>query len=640
MRDCRPDLWNASINSSIISWRRMKTEEIKRRLPASAPLSMARIGDGALIWLSRGAAWSVISLAALLVLFLVAEAWPALSALGVRFLFEETWDPVHDRYGALAFVYGTVASALLAMVLAIPVSLGAAVFLSEIAPRWLQHSGSFLIELLAAIPSVVFGFWGIFFLAPAVQKFFDILGGPNTGGSGILAAGIILAIMIVPYIAAVAFDVCQAVPRSQREAALATGATRWQTTWSVVLPYARPGIVGASFLALGRALGETMAVTMLIGNNPVLDFSVFALGDSLASVIANQLGNTPNELHRAALVELGLVLLLVAIVTNSLARFLIRRIGRPGTNRRAGLLSFWTKSNHLWGRNACPADLPALPQRHTFNRRLDRLMTGVLACCFVLVSLPLFLILGLIAVRGFGTLDWNFFARLPIDDPPGLGHALVGSAMLVGLATVLGAPLALLAAVFLSEYRNSRLAHAVRFIGELLGGVPSIILGIFGYALLVVPWGFSAWAGAFALSVMMVPIVMRTAEESLKLVPSALRNASLALGATTWQTVSRVLLPAAWPAILTGVFLAVARIAGETAPLLLTAYNSSFWPRSPNERTPFLTYYIYTYSRSEMPEEQALAWTAALVLLVVVMALNVGVRRFGKRRPVLAGNVE
>jgi phosphate transport system permease protein len=204
--------------------------------------------------------------------------------------------------------------------------------------------------------------------------------------------------------------------------------------------------------------------------------------------------------------------------------------------------------------------------------------------------------------------------------------------MLVGLATLFAVPLALLAGIYLGEYPTGRLVPAVRFVGELLGGVPSIIIGIFGYALLVAPWGFSGWAGAFALGVMMVPIVMRATEEALKLVPHSLRDASYALGAATWQTILRVTVPAALPTIITGVFLAIARIAGETAPLLLTAYNYSFWPRSPGERTPFLTYYIYTYSRSDVPGEQQLAWSAALVLLALVMLLNVGIRLATGRR--------
>jgi phosphate transport system permease protein len=267
-------------------------------------------------------------------------------------------------------------------------------------------------------------------------------------------------------------------------------------------------------------------------------------------------------------------------------------------------------------------------------------MTVVLGSCLFITLTCLFLILGYLTYRGASSLSWTFFTNLPVDVPSGLGNAVVGSAMLVGLATAWAVPVGILAAIYLAEYRRSRLGPVVRFVGELLGGVPSIILGIFGYAVLVIPFGFSAWAGALALGVMMIPIIMRASEESLRLVPQTLRNASYALGASTWQTITRVIVPAALPAIITGVFLAVARIAGETAPLLLTAYNSNYWPVSPNERTPYLTYYIFKYARSDDPAEQQLAWAAAVVLLAFIILLNIGIRLLTGKRVVLAARAD
>src|SRR5205807_372105 len=268
----------------------------------------------------------------------------------------------------------------------------------------------------------------------------------------------------------------------------------------------------------------------------------------------------------------------------------------------------------------------------------NRVMTVVLATCLVMTLTPLFLILGFILIRGAPGLSWQFFTQLP--EPPGegggLGHAMVGSALIVGVATVIAVPFAILAGVFLAEYRTSRMVGTVRFVGEQLAGVPSIIVGIYAYALWVGARHFSAWAGSFALGVLMIPTVLRTTEEALRLVPQALRDASLALGANQWQTVVRVTLPAALPAIITGVFLAIARIAGETAPLLLTAYGSSFYPRSLDSRTPFLPKYIYDYARSGYPEWEEQAWAAALVLLAVVMVLNVGIRLATGKRVVRA----
>jgi phosphate transport system permease protein len=608
-----------------------------------------RTGDTLFRLTCQAAALSVPALATLLVLFLIIQSLPALSAFGLEFFVLNDWDPVRDRYGAAAFIFGTVATSAIAMLIAVPLSIGAAAFLAEIAPRWVRRGGSFLLELLAAIPSVVYGFWGIVVLAPVVQQFFYLVGGvlgvhvPNTGGTGILSAGLILAIMIVPYITAISYDVCRAVPRSQREASLALGATRWQTIRRVVLPYARPGIVGGCFLALGRALGETMAVTMLIGNNAIIDFSLFATGDSIASKIANQLGNERHDMTRSALMQLGLVLLLVTVVVNSLARLLIWRVGQVGKRAAAGA----GRRRALPAPPAGAAPVPPLTlselplgRPQAVARWADRFMTGVLGSCLFITVGFLFLILGYLAYRGSSALSWEFFTNLPVDTPPGLGNALVGSLMLVGLATAWAVPVGIAAAIYLAEYRTSRLVPVVRFVGELLGGVPSIILGMFAWGLLVVPFDFSAWAGAFALGVMMIPIVMRASEEALKLVPQTIRHASYALGASSWQTIVRVVVPASLPAIITGVFLAIARIAGETAPLLMTAYNTNYWPTSPNDRTPYLTYYIFTYARYDQPAEQQLAWSAAVVLLAFIIVLNVGIRLLTGKRVVLASQAD
>lgn len=619
---------------------------------APRPGMRKRWGDVLFAWLCRAAALAVVVIFLLLGLFLLIEAWPAIRTIGWDFFRSTEWNPQTDQYGALAFIFGTLATSVIAMVVAVPLGVGTAVFLAEIAPRWVRTSGSFLVELLAAIPSVVYGFWGLMFLAPVVQSLFDLLGEvipglkvPNTGGMGIFTAGLVLAVMVLPYVAAISFDVCRAVPRSQADAALALGATRWHMIWTVILPYARPGIIGGCFLALGRALGETMAVTMLIGNRPEIRLSFFAVGDSIASVIANQLNEAETDLQRAALVELGLILLLVTVAVNVLARILIWRVSAMRPQR--GLLDWlWRRPSlaerplSLNGRP--PVAVPRQPRR--LARFMDRLMTCVLGCCLAVSVGPLLLILGYILYRGVGALNWDFFTQLPApagEPGGGLAHAMIGSLMLVGLATAFAVPIAILAAVHLAEYRTSRLGPVVRFINELLGGVPSIVIGIFAYALVVRPMGhFSGWAGAFALGVMMIPIVMRTTEEALKLVPDSLRNASLALGASSWQTILRVTLPAALPAVLTGVFLSISRIAGETAPLLLTAYNSNYWPESPNEPTPFLPYYIFYYSRSGYAEWERQAWAAALVLLTVVMVINVGVRLLMGQRVLLASRAD
>jgi phosphate transport system permease protein len=446
--------------------------------------------------------------------------------------------------------------------------------------------------------------------------------------------------MIVPYIAAVSFDVCQAVPRSQREGSLALGATRWQTIWSVVLPYARSGILGACFLALGRALGETMAVTMLIGGREQIKFSLFAQGDSIASRLATELNEAFPGLWRSTLIELALVLVIVTIIVNSLARLLILQVkaGKSGTRWQ------WRPLGKAPAPAAAMPSSSAVKEKPTSIRaqRVNKLMTGVLGAMLAITLGPLFLILGYLVYQGMGSLSWHFFTNLPGDEPErGLAHAVVGSAILVTLATVGAVPIGILAAIYLAEYRAGRLTPVVRFIGELINGVPSIIIGTAVYALMVIPMRHnSGWAGAVALGIMMIPIVMRTGEESLKLVPSSLRNASYALGATQWQTIARVVVPAALPAIITGVFLAVARIAGETAPLLLTASTSNYMPRSPNDSMPSLPMSIYLFTQNPGEEEHRMAWAAALVLLCLVMLLSAGIRLLTGKRVVLASRAD
>jgi phosphate transport system permease protein len=606
----------------------------------------------------------IIVLAALLFVVLVWKSWLAIKTIGIHFLTSTTWDPepTHRSFGALAFIYGTVITSLIAMVIAVPLGVGTAAFLSEIAPLGLRRVGSFLVEMLAAVPSVVYGFWGLFVLAPVMQKVFTAVGGPNQGGVGILSAGIVLSIMIVPYIAAVSYDVLQAVPRSQREGSLALGATRWQTIRSVVLPYAAPGIIGGGFIALGRALGETMAVTMLIGNRTYLPWPIwmatpFDLGNSIASIIANEYTEATYDLYLSALTQLGVVLMLVTVVLNAAARILIKHVsqGRKGAAFFASRLAMWrrqTTPTRASGTAAATDGQPAPGSQQalasgsssTRSQWVDRIMTAVLGSFFLTTVLPLFFILGYLIYQGVSSLNLAFFVNLPApvgQTGGGMANAIVGSLLLVGLATLFAVPVGLLAAIYLAEYRSDRLGPVVRFVGELLGGVPSIVIGIFAYTLVVKPLGhFSGWAGSFALGVMMVPVMMRASEEALKLVPQTLRQASYALGASHWQTVLRVTVPAALPAIITAVFLAIARIAGETAPLLMTAFGNTFWPRGPNDSTPSLPMYIYNYAISPYDDWHRQAWAAALVLLVVVMLLSFGVRAVAGKRLVRASQAD
>jgi phosphate transport system permease protein len=297
-------------------------------------------GDLVFEGLSTLVALSVVGLLVVITVILYLVAQESVRVNGLSFLTDTIWDSVSQRFGAAPFVYGMLVTSGMALLLGVPVSLGIAIFLSELAPPWLRIPLTFIVELLAAVPSVVYGLWGIFVLGPAmriyiepgVQSVFGFLplfqGRPI--GSDVFTAGVILAIMIIPTISAVSREALLAVPNSQREAALSLGATRWETTRLAVLRYARAGIFGASILGLGRAVGETMAVTMTIGNRAAFFGSLFESGQTIASQIAGRWLDASTPLELGALVELGLILMLVSLVINVFARLLVGRFLRVG----------------------------------------------------------------------------------------------------------------------------------------------------------------------------------------------------------------------------------------------------------------------------------------------------------------------
>jgi phosphate transport system permease protein len=305
------------------------------RTPGGSPL-----GDRAFKWLTLLMALSVFVLIVLIGFELAQGSRPALHKFGWRFLAGSDWDPVNEQFGALPFIFGTLVSSAIALLIAVPISIATAVYLTELAPLWLRQPLIMFIELLAAVPSVILGLWGIFvmvpwlreYLFPWLQKSFGFLPlfqGPVYGVS-MLAGGIIVAIMIIPIITSVSREILRSVPGLQREAAYALGATRWEVTRIAVLSYAKKGLFGAVILGLGRALGETMAVTMVIGNRPEIAKSLFAPGYTLASVIANEFTEATTDTYLSALFEIGLVLLGVTVLVNALAQLLLKTFAGPG----------------------------------------------------------------------------------------------------------------------------------------------------------------------------------------------------------------------------------------------------------------------------------------------------------------------
>jgi phosphate transport system permease protein len=289
---------------------------------------------------------SMIGLIFLLVAYvLITGSWPTIQKFGLPFLTNMHWNPVTENYGALPFIFGTVVTSGIALLLAVPLSIGTAIFLTDLAPLWMRQPLTSLIEMLAAVPSVIWGLWGLFVLLPWLYDhpytflnkhfgFIPLFAGPvNGSGACILSAGIITAIMILPIVTSVSREILRSVPDLQREAAYGLGATRWEVTRIAVLSYARRGLMGAAVLGLGRALGETMAVTMVVGNSPKIPSSVLQSGWTLASVIANQFGEASSDIQRSVLFEIGLVLVGVTILVNIGALILIRSIETPGSRR-------------------------------------------------------------------------------------------------------------------------------------------------------------------------------------------------------------------------------------------------------------------------------------------------------------------
>ena len=304
--------------------------------------------DALFSFLAHAAAWLTLALLAGIIVSLLISAWPAISEYGLGFLFNAEWDPVEEKFGGLVMIYGTLATSFIALLIAVPVSFGIALFLTELSPKWLRRPLGTAVELLAAVPSIVYGMWGLLVFGPLLATYVQqpaqallsdvpVLGALVSGapvGIGILSAGIILAIMVIPFIASVMRDVFETTPAMLKESSYALGATTWEVVWKVVLPYTKSGVIGAIMLGLGRALGETMAVTFVIGNFNQLDnLSLFAAANSITSAIANEFAEAAPGLHQASLMYLGLILFFITFCVLGLSKILLSKLQRNEGSR-------------------------------------------------------------------------------------------------------------------------------------------------------------------------------------------------------------------------------------------------------------------------------------------------------------------
>jgi phosphate transport system permease protein len=597
------------------------------------------------------AAFFAVIVVSFILLFLLRDGFPIFSQVGpLNFLFGSDWAPTAavPLYGIFPLIVGTLLVTIGAMVFAVPLSIGCAIYIAELAsPR----AKSFLkpaIELLAGIPSVVYGFFGLIVLTNFIRIAFDLPTGETW-----LAASVLLGIMALPTIVSVSEDAISSVPHEYREGSLAIGATRWQTISRVLVPAALSGIAAAIILGIGRAVGETMAVMMVAGNAAIIPDPVWNILSplrTLTGTLGIEMGEVPvGSGHYTALFGVAVVLLGITLVINLSAVAILRHLreGRTGSVgkyfisprtrtaivRVAELLGltvlavffltaapWWFAVFVLLAAGAWYFGRPYLSEN-----QIQTIAFGLIAAATLAVLAILIIILQDIVINGFPALSWEFLTKPPLDSgrAGGIFPAIIGTLYLVLGAIAIALPLGVGAAIYLVEYtREGRITQLIRTGVDLLNGTPSIVFGLFGFAFIVLYLGVgvSMLAGQVTLALMVLPTVIRTTEESLKSIPQALREGSLALGATKWQTIRRVVLPLAVPGIVTGAILSIGRAAGETAPIMFTAvvFSSRFLPDSIFDPVMALPYHLFILA-TNVPGTSTNKYGTALVLLMLVV---------------------
>ena len=601
----------------------------------------------------------VLSVIALLVLVLTEGAWLSLDRFGPEFLLRTSWDAVHSVYGAAPAIAGTLLTSALALLIAVPISLGVAIFLTDVAPRWVRRPLTYVVDLGAAIPSVVYGFWAFIVLVPLMRSTIEpglrsLSGGgfpfeSAARGQDVLTATLVLAVMIIPTIAAVARESLRAIPRIHRESALSLGATRWEATRLGVLAPARAGIFAGVILGLGRALGETIAVAMVIGNRYIVPDSLFSPGATLASAIVNFFPDSQPGLDRSAIVELALILFAITVVVNVAARLLLRRLGNEGPEngalahrplRSRGPALRRSEAGLSTGTAGHPTARADVAPRIARRRLVQGAVVALTGACVVLILIPFgSVIYTAVQFGGAAVIQPSFYSSVPplgCNPTPatncslgGIGPEIQGTLIALGLAALIAIPVGILAGIYLAEYGRNPFARALSFLADVMTGVPTIILGVFVFSLFLVVYhdaALSVLSGGVALGVLMVPISVRATEEALRAVPRGVRESALALGFPRHRVTLRVVLGCARGGIVTGMLLAVSRAAGDTATLLLTMGGSSFWFQNFHTPTAAMTPFIFNNFGSQYGNLQTDAWGAALVLMGVMLAISLGTR--------------
>jgi phosphate transport system permease protein len=540
------------------------------------------------------------------------------------------------------------------MVFAVPLSLGCAIYISELASPQVKNILKPATELLAGIPSVVYGFFGMIVLSTFIRIAFNIPSGQTW-----LAGSILLGIMTLPTIISVSEDAISSVPIEYREGSLATGATRWQTISRVIVPAALSGIAAAIILGIGRAIGETMAVIMVTGNTAIIPnpiWNVLSSVRTLTGTLGIETGDVAiGSEHYHALFGVAVVLLIITLIINLSAVAILSRL-REGRNagraKRSWLhipalsaikekllpysrivilvfIALLFLAIGLWEVSLVVIFAAAVwhyGRERISRRHIELFAFGCVVAAAVAVLAILAIILGYIIINGLPAISWEFLTQPPtnLGRSGGIFPAIVGTLYLVAGAILIALPLGVGAAVYLVEYtREGRITKLIRTGVDLLNGTPSIVFGLFGFAFLVLflDIGVSLLAGMITLALMVLPTVIRTTEESLKNIPQSLREGSLALGATQWQTIRNVVIPPAIPGIVTGAILSIGRAAGETAPIMFVAvvFSTRFLPTSLFQPVMALPYQLFILS-TNVPGSSTNKYGTALVLLMLVVA--------------------
>lgn len=583
-----------------------------------------------------------------ILLFLFKDSYPGFVQIGIlSFLTGMTWNPVAaiPSYGIAPLIVGTLLVTLGSMVIAVPLSIGAAVYISELASPRVKLVIKPAIELLAGIPSVVYGFFGLMVMTDWLRVVFD-----QPSGESWLAGSLLLGIMALPTITSVAEDAIRSVPQEYREGSLAVGATRWQTISRVVVPAALSGITAAIILGMGRAIGETMAVMMVTGNSALIPSpitNILSPVRTLTGTLGIEMGEVASgSLHYHALFGVAVVLLLITLVVNLGAVLILKRLNAqrparvslanaPDMVRRVlklvplliAVLIIYALGGIIGLVLLAGVSLLWLGFQRLSPRTAQKVAFFFIHLGVGLVLLVLGIILFDIVSHGLPAISWEFLTTAPRDlgRAGGIFPAIVGTLYLVAGSILFALPFGVGAAIYLNEYRmEGNLTRAIRTGIDLLNGTPSIVFGLFGFTFLVLylNLGVSMLSGQLTLGLMVLPTIIRTTEEALKNVPQSLREGSLALGATRWQTISRVVLPSALAGIITGTILSIGRAAGETAPILFTAvvFSQRYLPGSIMDPVMALPYHLFILS-TNVPGSSQNKYGTALVLIMLVIGI-------------------